>query len=182
LADVEHVTATGIGLLIAPYVLGLIFLTLALLTPQRMISGWSHVTPGAYWVVAVLSLLLSLFIAYVWAFVGSVRVDAASQMSIAWWLSFVFGLAGAWSLFKIWRIRKMALRWRGQSIAFMRDGREFRADMKGMAVFKRTFTGSASIVFKDGTKLPIDLSASRGMELFEKILVVHGLREEVPEH
>jgi hypothetical protein len=178
----EHVTVTGIGLLLLLYAASIILLALSYLTVQNRPPGWNHVTPGAYWVAAIISLPFSVLIAWVWAFVGSARADAASQMFIAWWLSFAFGLGGFWSFFWIWRLKRLGLRWRGQFVALMHSGQDVHVNMKDMTVFKRDFIGMMTFTFKDGTRLPIDLSASRGGELFEKILVVNGLAEDVPEH
>ncbi len=179
----DYVSMLGFSLLVVPLLVGLLFVLLAFLTKQELTSGWKHVKPGfGYWTVAILSFSLSLFIGVIWAFVGSSRSDAASQLSIAWWLSFLFGIAMAWSAFRCWRIKCMRLRWRGEDISFNQFRTEKRLTMRDLDSHKNRLFGSVVLTFKNGITLPIDLSASGGSELFEKTLAVNGLAEEAPEH
>ena len=176
--------ALGSAVVLAmPQVASLAFLVLAAFTKQVHVKGWRHVTPGiGYWLGAVLGGMLSLFIGYIWAFVGSTRSDAGFQMAIAWWLCLAFGIGGAWSCFRIWLIKWQSLRWRGSVVAYGDPNNKTQVKMQDLASHKRKFGGMTVFTFRDGTVLPVDSAATDGQNLCDQILAANGIGEIVPEH
>ena len=174
----SYVTPVGLILVLAPPVAGagLAASALALFRPKP-ITGWRAVAPGAgYWAALLLCLALSAFIGWIWAFIGSSRGDAATQMRIAWWLAFLFGCGAAFAGLRILRLYRQSLRWRGQVMAW--NGSGGPVAMGSLASLKTNRLGFAQARFNDGQSLSIALAAAGAAELVDQIADVNGLAPE----
>ena len=149
-------------------------------------AGWCHVTPGvAFWLGGIGSLLLSSLIAWVWLFVGSSRADGDSQLRVAWWLSMVFGLGSLWSAWRIFVVDRMALRWRGNRIAWNQFGQSIEREITGVTSLSGVLLGDRTrIVFDNGHVLEVDVAAARANELIDIVAEANGLADpdNPPEH
>ncbi|RPH70452.1 MAG: hypothetical protein EHM74_04930 [Hyphomicrobiales bacterium] len=126
-----------------------------------------------YWVALLLSLALSVLIAWVWAFVGSSRVDGAFQMRVAWWLALIFGCGAAFAGQRIFRLYRQALRWRGDVLTW--NGSGGHVAMRSLVSLQTSVFGFAQARFAGGRSLSVDLAAAGSSDLIEKIEDVNGL-------
>jgi hypothetical protein len=154
----DYVTPTGLAMLALVALANLLSLTAFLVTPASDKSGWMLVKPGGmHWAGLLMGAGLFGLIAWVWIFVGSARSDAAFQMKIAFWLSFVFGICAAYMAHQMRKIRKTALRMRGEQIAFRDEtGKERSQKVRDFEAFRRRWRGDYQLLFKDGTILTLD--------------------------
>ena len=179
----SYVTHIGILLLAAPLLAALVCLGLSVsLFKAQVAPGWRSVRPGiGYWTGFTLSLGLAALIGWVWLYVGSARADGLFQMKIAWWLAFLFGCGSAFAGFRIISLHRLDLRWRGETLRWSGSGDVAMRDLQSLTT---NALGFAVAVFKDGTRLYIDLSAFNASQLVEKLADVNGLAtdETSPEH
>ncbi len=178
-----HVTPTGFLLLAGPAVLALLLILLALsLFRTKAHAGWRRVTPGVgYWTAALLCLTLAAGIGWVWGVVGSTRPDAAFQMRIAWWLSFLFGWGAAFAGWRIVGLHRLDLRWRGETLRWSGSG---DVPMRSLQSLRRNGLGFAVARFPGRHVLTVDLAAAQADQLIEKLEDANGLAQEErpPEH
>lgn len=171
----SYVTTPGLISVLAPPIAGAALATwgLACLRPKPVV-GWRSVSPGlGYWVALLLSLALSVLIAWVWAFVGSSRVDGAFQMQVAWWLAVIFGCGAVFAGQRIVRLYRKNLRWRGDVLTWNDSGG--RVAMKSLVSLETTVFGFAQVRFEGGRTVSVDLAASGASDLVEMIEDVNGL-------
>jgi hypothetical protein len=171
----SYVTPLSLISVLAPLIAGAVLAAcaLAFLRPKP-VKGWRTVSPGlGYWIGLLLSLCLSILIAWVWAFIGSSRVDGAFQMRIAWWLAFIFACGAAFAGQRIIRLSRQALRWRGDVLAW--NGSEGDVPMKSLLSIRTDVFGFARARFAGGRSLSVDLAAAGASDLIEKIEDVNGL-------
>lgn len=120
--------------------------------------GWGMVKPGgSHWFCFAGSWAFAALVSWIWLFVGSARRDAEMQMRYALGLIIAFGIAAAWSGFHIARLRRMALRWRGQVMVWRAQGKEVSQDMVNLVSYRRAFFSQLHhLHFRDGTALKLD--------------------------
>jgi hypothetical protein len=174
----SHVTTLGLISVLAPPIAGAALATCALVFFRpKAVAGWRSVSPGlGYWVALVLSLALSVLIAWVWAFVGSSRVDGAFQMRVAWWLASIFGCGAAFAGQRIVRLYRQDLRWRGDVLTW--NGGGGRVAMRSLVALKTNVLGFAEARFEGDRTLSVDLAAAGASELVERLEDVNGLAPE----
>jgi hypothetical protein len=120
-------------------------------------AGWRLIGPsGTHWFCLLGSWAFGALISWVWLFVGSARRDAEFQMNVALVLAIVFCAGAAWSGFRIAKLRGMALRWRGDAIAWHESGRDHQQAFGAFDAVRRGFDGTFQIRFKDQSVLKLD--------------------------
>lgn len=159
--------AALIFILVSVVISGLALLG-AKVTPDT--RGWRSLKPSAmHWVGFGLSAGLSLFMAYIYLFVGSSRPDGPQQMRILFWLIVAFALGSLIASVCMFMIRRSAVRWRGWTLAFTgQHGPESR-QLTDITSLRMTPLGRVLVQFKDGATLAIDPYASGAAELIERI-------------
>lgn len=167
----DYVTSSGLIMLggVAACILLLIVAIAA--TPMATKTGWMQVRPGGmHWFSFYGSATLFALIAWVWIFVGSARSDAAFQMRIAFWLSFIFGIGAVYSGLLIRNLRKTALRMRSGQIAYIdTDGREATQSIEDFTAFRRRWRGDYQLLFNDGTVITLDPYAKNSDEFMGRL-------------
>ena len=171
----SYVTSLGLILLVLPLAVAVTLIAVAqtAFRPKTM-PGWRMVTPGAgYWVASILSVALASLIGWVWAFVGSSRLDGAFQMRVAWWLAFVFAWASCFVAWRILALYRQAIRWRGETVQW--SGRAAPVTMTSLARLGTSIWGYTRAEFKGGQILSIDLAAMGADALVERLEDLNGL-------
>jgi hypothetical protein len=141
-------------------------------------AGWRNIKPSAmHWVGLWLSGALTLFMTYIYLFVGSSRADAAQQMAILFWLILAFGLGTVIVALSIQRVRRTGLRWRGDRLVFQGQGGEMSFRLSDIAGAKATLLGSHIVSFRDGTLLHVDPHAQGAAELIDAIADLLGANQ-----
>lgn len=122
-----------------------------------------------HWTALVLGGGLVLLFLYVRLFVGSARPDAAHQMNILTGLIVAFGLGVAICAMTVIRLRKLGFEWRGNWLAWHKDGRRVTQTIDDLASVKRTAMGWFVLSFADGAQVRLDEHARGTRELLERI-------------
>lgn len=165
-----YVTTAGLLPLAAAGLAFLLLVGMILLVPDASKPGWMVLRPGAmHWFSFLGSATISALIAWVWIFVGSSRLDAAFQMRIAWWLSFIFGAGAIYSGLLVLRLRKTALRMRGRTIAYNDGGNERRYPIEDFVAWRRRWRGDFQLLFKDGNIVSLDPYARNSDEFMGRL-------------
>jgi hypothetical protein len=174
----SYVTPLELISLLAPPLAGAALATCAVVFYQpKPVAGWRSISPGlGYWIALLLCLALSVLIAWVWAFIGSSRVDGAFQMRVAWWLALIFGCGAAFAGQRIVRLYRQALRWRGDALAW--NGSSGNVPMRSLVSLQTNVFGFAQARFEGGRTLSVDLAAAGASELVERLEDVNGLGPE----
>jgi hypothetical protein len=174
----SYVTPLELISLLAPPVAGAALATCAVVFYQpKPVAGWRSISPGlGYWIALLLCLALSVLIAWVWAFIGSSRVDGAFQMRVAWWLALIFGCGAAFAGQRIVRLYRQALRWRGDALAW--NGSSGNVPMRSLVSLQTDVFGFAQARFEGGRTLSVDLAAAGASDLVERLEDVNGLGPE----
>lgn len=167
----DYVTPSGLIMLGAVAICIALLIAAIAATPVATKSGWMLVRPGwMHWFSFYGSAALFALIAWVWIFVGSARSDAAFQMRIAFWLSFIFGISAVYSGLLIRKLRKMALRMQGRQIAYFdSDGREAGQSIDNFTAFRRRWRGDYQLLFNDGTVITLDPYANNSDEFMGRL-------------
>lgn len=121
-------------------------------------QGWRSLKPGGTYIFGICGgTLFTLFLAYIWLFVGSNRSDGESQMRILFWLIMAFGGGTLITLFQYGQARRSAIRWRGDALSWQeKRGAEFTRKLSDAVGLRKAFMGPVYIVFGDGTEVRID--------------------------
>jgi hypothetical protein len=137
--------------------------------PDR--QGWRSIKPGTTYGVAIGGgTIFTLFLAYIWLFVGSSRPDGEQQMRILFWLIIAFGSGTLITLFQYAQARRPAIRWRGDMLVWRGRGNvEESRKLSDAIALHRAFAGPVHIVFSDGAKLRIDPYATNALLLLETL-------------
>lgn len=149
--------------------------TLALASIDRRSTpgkrGWRELQPGASYAFAIIGgTLLTLFLSYIWLFVGSARSDAESQMQILFWLIMAFGGATTITLIQFRAARRTAIRWRGDILCWQdRTGAEQRRSLDDIVALRRALLGPVHVLFEDGAELRIDPNTKHALALIGEI-------------
>lgn len=167
----DYVTPSGLIMLGAVATCIALLIAAIAATPAATKTGWMQVRPGGmHWFSFYCSAALFALIAWVWIFVGSARSDAAFQMRIAFWLSFTFGIGAVYSGVLIRKLRKTALRMRGDQIAYIdADGREANQSIADFTAFRRRWRGDYQLLFNDGTVIALDPYAKNSDEFMGRL-------------
>jgi hypothetical protein len=133
--------------------------------------GWRSLKPGGMYVVAIGGgVLLTLFMAYNWLFVGSSRSDAESQMRILFWLIMAFGGGTLITLLQYGQARRSSMRWRGDALHWRgKGGAEHHRKLSDAVGLRKAFMGPFFIVFGDGAEARIDPYTSNALVLIQKV-------------
>ena len=137
-------------------------------TDQR---GWRSLRPGAMYAVAILGgAMLTLFMAYIWLFVGSDRPDRESQMTILFWLIMAFGGGTLITIFQYGQARRSMMRWRGNALHWRgKGGTEYNRHLSDAIGLRKGLLGPFYIVFGDGAEARIDPYASNALLLIQNV-------------
>lgn len=132
-------------------------------------EGWHVLRPD--WLlngVTLVSVGLTIFICYVWLFVGSSRPDAASQMVICRVLAIAFGLA---TLYIVWFCHWRIFLWRDDTLRVRTLlGGETRYRISDIRlVVGNEEIGEYRIKFSDGSRLRLPTHLHGARELMAKV-------------
>ena len=156
----------------------MVMLTLASVGRNRQPArrGWRHLKPGTLYHVAIAGgTMFTGFLAYIWLFVGSDRPDGESQMQILFWLIMAFGVGTIITLVQYSGARRMAMRWRGQTLVWHgQNGSEHCRSLSDTVGLRRGWTGWIYIVFDDGLEARIDPYTSNASALIETVIRLHS--------
>jgi hypothetical protein len=135
-------------------------------------AGWRRLTPSAmHWTGLLLGTGLLVLMSYIRLFVGSIRADAETQMSILTGLIFAFALGTISVAVAMIAIRRQAVRWRGSHL-FWRDGeQEQEAELSRVTRVGYNWLGRAVVGFDDGRRLAIDPYARGAQNLIDAAIV-----------
>lgn len=124
----------------------------------RDAKGWRQLKPGASYAFAIIGgVLMTLFLAYIWLFVGSSRADGESQMRILFWMIMAFGGGTLITAFQYRAARRAAIRWRGDRLVWNgKGGVEYSRKIGDAVAVEHRWLGPVYLVFADGLKLRID--------------------------
>lgn len=133
--------------------------------------GWRELRPGASYGFAIIGgTLFTLFLSYIWLFVGSARPDAESQMQVLFWLILAFGGATIITLIQYRAARRCALRWRGDILCWLDgSGAEQRRSLDDIVAIRRALMGAVHVLFADGAELRIDPHVRHALALIDEI-------------
>jgi hypothetical protein len=133
--------------------------------------GWRSLKPGAMYAVAICGgALLTLFMAYIWLFVGSSRPDGKSQMTILFWLIMAFGCGTMITIFQYGQARRSMMRWRGNALYWRgKDGTEYTRDLGDAVGLRQDLLGPVFIVFGDGAEARIDPYSDNALLLIRNV-------------
>ncbi len=131
--------------------------------------GWRSIKPGAIYAIGIgLGTVMTLGMAWVWLFVGSDRADGAAQMRILFWLIVAFGTGTLITTLQFGQLRRAAMRWRGDRLAWRdRKGSEHSRKLGEATALRRAFLGPVFVVFEDGVEARIDPNATNALALIE---------------
>ena len=134
-------------------------------------QGWRSMKPGGTYIVAIIGgPLFTLFLAYIWLFVGSSRPDAGSQMRILFWLIIAFGGGTLITLLQYGQARRSAMRWRGDVLYWRgKGGAEYNRKLSDALGLRKSFMGPVYIIFGDGAEARIDPYTSNALALIQKV-------------
>lgn len=137
--------------------------------PNR--QGWRSIKPGGTYTVAIGGgTLFTLFLAWIWLFVGSSRADGEEQMRILFWLIVAFGLGTLITIFQYGQVRRAALRWRGDTLVWRgKGGAELSRKLSDTVALRKAFMGPIYIVFGDGAQVRVDPFAANAPALLERL-------------
>ena len=134
------------------------------------VRGWRHVKPGPMYRFGIwLGAGMTMFMAYIWLFVGSSRPDGAQQMQILYWLILAFGAGTIIVIWQGWQVRRTALRWRGDQMVWRAGGQEVSRRFSDIVGMEKSILGAVTIGFSDGTRLRVDPHASHAMALIDAV-------------
>lgn len=171
----DYVTPLPLGALFLAHAACAAALTLLCLTRAPSFPGWRRVGPsGTHWFCFAGSWSLAALVSWVWLFVGSSRSDAALQMHIAHLLALAFCAAGAWSGFHIAALRRTALRWRGNTMAWRAHSGERRQAFTDFDAIRRRLDGALQVRFRDQTVLTLDPHASNADAFLARLSEAFG--------
>lgn len=124
----------------------------------RDTKGWRQLKPGASYAFSIIGgVLMTLFLAYIWLFVGSSRPDGESQMRILFWMIMAFGGGTLITFFQYRAARRAAIRWRGNRLAWTgKAGVQYSRTISDAVALEHQRFGPVYLVFADGLKLRID--------------------------
>lgn len=144
-------------------------------TPDK--RGWRNLKPGAMYHFAVVGgTLLTMFLAYIWLFVGSNRPDGESQMRILFWLIMALGGGTFITLLQFRAARRLAMQWRGDVLVWRgKRGMEHRRMLSEAVALRQGFMGPAHIVFEDGAEVRIDPYVNNAPDLVDVVARRLGL-------
>jgi amino acid transporter len=133
--------------------------------------GWRELRPGASYAFAIIGgTLFTLFLSYIWLFVGSARPDAESQMQILFWLILAFGIGTTITLIQYRAARRIAICWRGDILCWRdRSGVEQRRNLDDIVAIRRALMGAVHVLFEDGAELRIDPHVRHALALIDEI-------------
>lgn len=133
--------------------------------------GWRPIRPGAIYRVGIgLGMAVTMLMAWVLLFVGSSRPDGAQQMQILFWLIVAFGAGTLFTLFQFVRVRRMAMRWRGETLVWRgAGGTEISRKLSAAVAVRTSIGGWVVIAFADGTKARIDPYSSNAEALIDTV-------------
>lgn len=137
------------------------------LRPRAAFDGaWRLVLPGGLTHFGVIiGTALTVLTAWVLLFVGSRRADAEEQLRILGWLNVGFAVSTLLISWHMWRIRRLALRWRDDRLVWRNGERRF-GDI--VAVEHHLLNG-VTLRFDDGERLLIDESATHALALLQAV-------------
>lgn len=137
--------------------------------PDR--QGWRSIKPGGTYVFAIgAGTVFTLFLAYIWLFVGSNRPDGAAQMRVLFWLILAFGAGTLITLFQFAQLRRSAMRWRGETLVWRgKGGAELSRKLADAVALRSAFLGPVYIVFGDGAQARIDPYATNAPALLKTV-------------
>ena len=133
--------------------------------------GWRSLKPGGMYVGAIFGgTLLTLFMAYIWLFVGSSRSDGESQMRILFWLIIAFGSGTLITMFQFGQARRSTMRWRGDALYWRgKGGTEYNRKLSEAVGLRKALLGPVYIVFGDEAEARIDPYTSNALVLIQKV-------------
>jgi hypothetical protein len=171
-----YVSSTGLVPLLVPHVFTVFALVYSKMVAERL-DDWQAVTPGYFHWFACLGIAsFSLLIAWVWAFVGSARHDAASQMLAAWWLALSFGFISALCAWRIASIARASVHWRGDQVRWRSTAGSVEKSLLGVSDFNfSVISGYLTLQLTDGTLLKLDEYAIGAGKLIEHIVRLNGI-------
>jgi hypothetical protein len=134
-------------------------------------QGWRSIKPGGTYAAAIIGgVLFTLFLAYMWLFVGSSRSDAESQMRILFWLIIAFGGGTLITLFQYGQVCRTGIRWRGDELSWRdKGGMELSRKVSEAFALRKAFMGPVYIVFGDGTEVRVDPFATNAPLLLKTL-------------
>lgn len=177
-----YVTGTSLVLVILPIVVAGILCVSALMIRNRVPSGWKALRPsGAQVATCFASIALAGLILWVWSYVGSSRSDGAFQMSVAWWLAFLFAVGAGLVAFQVFRIAIAKISWKGDQVIV---GRRKARSLRDVQEIRNSTLRGTRLTFKDGFVLPVDMQAHGANELLQHTYKLKGMVDflDPPEH
>lgn len=128
------------------------YLTLRRQRAGRKVEGWTVLRPSGYEHFAfAIAAGFSLFMAYIYLFVGSARADAEEQEI---YMLLLMGGFGAGGILVWWTSYALKIRWREHEVEASRFGRTRRFDLREVVRVKRNdYLNSCTLVFRGGRKL-----------------------------
>jgi hypothetical protein len=134
-------------------------------------QGWRSIKPGGTYAFAIGGgIIFTLFLAYIWLFVGSSRPDGEQQMRILFWLIMAFGGGTLITLFQYGQARRPAMRWRGDTLVWRgKGGTEQTHKLSEAVALRKAFMGPVYIVFGDGSEARIDPYATNAPALLKMV-------------
>ena len=131
-------------------------------------AGWRWVMPGSLLRFGVVvGTALTVFTAWVLLFVGSRRADAEEQLRLLTWGHVGFAVATLLLCAHGWRVRRLALRWRGDELVWRRHGVELARRFADIVRLTRHPLRGVVIHFADGARLPVDPYATHALALLQ---------------
>ncbi len=133
--------------------------------------GWRRIEPSPmHWTGVVLGGALVLVFLYVRLFVGSARADAEEQMTILTGLIVAFTIGVAICVWSVVSIRRLALEWRGNWLAYSdRDGERIARSLDELTGIRRSPLGWLMLSFADGGIIKLDESARGSHEFLDSV-------------
>lgn len=166
----DYVTPFPLLVLVGAHIIWLNAILAVIGSPKPDYPGWRVVGPGgAHWFCLFGGWGFAVLISWVWLFVGSGRADAEFQMRIALLLAVVFSSTAAWTGFYIARLRRTALRWRGDEIVWREGASERRQEFSKVIAMRQSWDSAIHIRFADQSILKLDMYAKNASEFLSHL-------------